>query len=89
MPLNNHEKDIRLANIDKKRSATLGLILQNRLLSKLSCNFWGMIFIKFKCPTHIPVLNIRNKHLRYQNNNLFYLFCKKKFAYTGFGYVQL
>lgn len=55
-------------------------ILLNKLLSKLSLTFKIITFNKSKLSTDILILDIRDKHLESQNNNLFNLY-KNKFDY--------
>ena len=72
--MNNDEKDIRPADIDKKMLATPNWTSQNSLLSKLSSTFREITFNKSEFSAGTLVLDTRYKHPRSQNNNLFYLF---------------
>ena len=72
--MNNDEKDIRPADMDKQRPATPNWTPRNGLLSKSSSTFREMTFSESKFLAGIPVLDTRYKHPESQNNNPFYLF---------------
>ena len=60
--MGNNNKNIRPANIDKKRPIIPNEILSNVLLSELSRNFREITFSKFEYLVGIPVLNTRYEH---------------------------
>lgn len=72
--INNNNKDISPGDINKQGLETSNLILQNGLLSESFPMFREVIFSEFEFPISISVLKTRYKHLRSQNNNMFYLF---------------
>lgn len=71
--IDNNEKDIKLADIEKQRLASSNWIPENRMLSKLSSTFKEVTFNKSEFSTGILVLDTRYLHLKSQNNNPFYL----------------
>lgn len=70
----NNDTNIRSANIDQQKPATLNWISQNGLLSELSQNFQKVIFNESKFLFNTLVFDTKYEHHRTQNNNLFYLF---------------
>ena len=72
--IGNNKKDIKPADIDKQKLATLNLIPWIKLLSELSSTFKEVTFSESEFLAGILVFDTQYKYPWSQNNNLFYLF---------------